>query len=82
MAFCLDLSADTIRGRLEMMYKWSPKDVEILKKAVNVCACETANDSDFRTLKSLNDDLGSILAVMESTNQDFVYIVGRDPNKV
>ena len=68
---------------LLMMYKWTPKDVETLKKAVNVCACETANDSDLsRKLKSLNEDLGSILAVMESTNQDFVYIVGRDPNKI
>lgn len=61
------------------MYRWSPSDIETLKNAVNIKACETGSTPQ---LKQLNEELGSILAVMESTNQDFVYIVGRDPNKV
>lgn len=61
-----------------MMYRWSPDDIENLKKALNLYMSQNPSLS----LKNLNEDLVSILAVMESTNQDFVYIVGRDPNKV
>jgi len=65
-----------------MMYRWSPSDIEALKDSINWMASELSNDSPrLKTLRDLNEDLGSILAVMESTNQDYVYIVGRDPNK-
>lgn len=59
------------------MYKLSPGDVGEIITGLETNEIEHCHDN-----KDLIEMFKSIDAVMFTTNMDYVYIIGRDPNKL
>lgn len=64
------------------MYRLSPKNVTHIVNTLKMAKEDMKHAENPHLLDDEIETFSSILAVMEASDQKFVYIVGRDPEKI